>query len=574
MSESTSQNNTPASQGVDNGRMPPGNQPATGDIGSLDKWVQDEPLETFMPTSTPTTSELPSDTTTPDSWEALHEFYTALFGPSADTAPDVSQEGAMNDTTPLGGPADTIGPPIQSSQYNSTTIPPHQPEHVAETAPVTFTPAPQGPLPTWPTAFTLPSWPTDFMLANFELSTVSPADVFLYSLTSEAAEPTHHSPEPTLFPFRAPIPTSRRSVTPPHVSPPADDGDDNNYASSARESLDTVISDNKDGASARLYAGGKSQRTPVSRSHLCSAARRSDTHVFSSAPHPTSGHPRRVGSPPPMFVSSERSTTLGASPSTSDRREPSSVAQWTGMPGPGPSTLATASHPSMLLDKSRAYTGGKVPRNPELHRQTVYPKSKPSKATKGKTGKGKRRAQDDGDEDYVPERTTRNRKHKQKGTEVPQPGLALSFDIADYDLSESEPLLARVTRSSGNPIASSSGVQLEDLQPEAIHAELDEDQDGTDEYKPSDGSESASTSPEPNPPKHRTTVAVEKSKKKPPPESSKPACPESRLEPLQVTHDGITKWICPHDGCDHRTTSKGDMGRHMQSRRHVGPQFF
>ncbi|TFK45388.1 hypothetical protein OE88DRAFT_1669342 [Heliocybe sulcata] len=221
----------------------------------------------------------------------------------------------------------------------------------------------------------------------------------------------------------------------------------------------------------------------------------------------------------------------------------------------------------------RAYTGGKVPHNPELHRQMVYPKSKPSKATQGKTGKGKRRIHDDGDEDYVPERTTRSRKQKQKGTEFPKPVPALSFNIADYDLSENEPLLARVTRSSGNPVASSSGVQLEDLEPQAVHAEFDEDEDGTDEYMPSDGSDSASGGRKRNAPKRKTAVAVEKSNKNPPPESSKLAGSESSLEPLQVTHDGITAWICPHDGCDHRTTSKGDMGRHMQSRCHVGPQW-
>ncbi|TFK47675.1 hypothetical protein OE88DRAFT_1665949 [Heliocybe sulcata] len=281
-----------------------------------------------------------------------------------------------------------------------------------------------------------------------------------------------------------------------------------------------------------------------------------------------------------MLASTQRSATPGPGSSTLVRRqEPPTVTQQMAMPGHGPSTLAAASHPSTLFGFIRPYTGGKVSRNLELHRQTVYPKSKPTKSTKGKADKGKKRASDDGDEDYAPKEKTSG-KQKEKTTEVPQPILAFGFDIADYDLSENEPLVTRMTRSSGNH-ACTSAVQLEDLEPEADHTQLDEDEDSTDDYYPSgeeqDGSRSPSASGggshKRNVSKGKTTAATKEKKEetkknqtKSAPNSSEPA-----LEPLQVTRDGITEWICPHDGCDQRTTSKGDMRRHLQCKKHKEP---
>ncbi|TFK45303.1 hypothetical protein OE88DRAFT_1740404 [Heliocybe sulcata] len=481
MAQSTSRNDTPTpSRTPDPAPVPPGTQVKTNAVDSW-PWVDADNIS--EPLDTNPLSQYPSNTTL------------------------------------LGSPFDIMGLPVHSTQSMTTTMPVHQPVPVDET--VSFSPMPQD---------LLLSWSMNFTMADFELNTVSSANIFLAGITDDAAAFTYPSREPTPLVFHEPIPPSRRSVTPSSASPPADDREDNHNVLPARDHIITVSSSDEDESSARPYAGGKSQRTQVSRS------RRNNGPLFSAAPYPVSRPSRRVASSP-VLASTERSATPGPGPSTLARRqEPLAFAQPIPTPEPGPSTLADA---SALSTASRLYTGGKAPRSLELHRQTAYPKSKPTKRTKRKINKGKKRASDDDDDDYVP------------------PILPSTYNATDYDFSKhDEPLMARMTRSSDNPVASSWAMQLEYLEPEADQLE----EDGSDGL-PNRNRRGSQKRKAPIP--KITGAKTEKSQKK---KQRKSASKGSKA-------DSSRKSPCPHHGCNQWTKSKGDMNRHLQSKAHMDPMW-
>ncbi|TFK47674.1 hypothetical protein OE88DRAFT_1738574 [Heliocybe sulcata] len=379
-------------------------------------------------------------------------------------------------------------------------------------------------------------------MANFEYSTVSSADVFLYESTNEAVKSTHHSHEATLF--RAPILTSRHSVTPPSVSPSTDDEDNNYDVLSVQNNNTTVISDDEDGASPRPYAGGKSQRTPVARSHPRSADGRSETRLVHLDELGPSSH---VG-----VDAEERQTRTWSFNCCSSSRTPRGCAA-----DRNARPRSLHDHRSSRTSFNRTVRRGYIPaaRSGRHSSSTARCGTRsPTKSTKGKADKGKRRASDDGDDDYAPE-TKRNGKQKVKALEMPQPVLALSFDIANYDFSDNESLVTSMKQSSGIAVTSSSVMKLEDLEPDAEHAQLDEDQDSTDDYSPSGGSDdeqggSRSSSASGNGsrkrkmPKPKATGAATKEKKEEPKKNKRKSSPKASkpaLEPLQVTRDGITE---------------------------------
>ncbi|TFK48136.1 hypothetical protein OE88DRAFT_1664507 [Heliocybe sulcata] len=409
-----------------------------------------------------------------------------------------------------------MGLPVHSTQSITTTMPAHQPVPIDET--VSFSPVPQD---------LLLSWSMNFTMTDFELNTVNSADFFLAGLADTAGF-TYPSREPTPLAFRAPIPTSRRSVTPSGTSPPTDDGEDNHNVLPARDHMTIVSSSDEDEYSARPYAGGKSQRTSVSRS----TGRRSNDPLFASTPYPASRPSRRVESSPAL-ASTERSATPGPDPSTAaHRQEPLAFAQPIPTPEPGPSTLPAASHPSALSTTSRPYTGGKAPRSLELHRQTAYPKSKPTKRTKRKINKGKKRASDDDDDDdYVP------------------PILPSTYNATDYDFSKhDEPLMARMTRSSDNPVASSLAMQLEYLEPEADQLEEDgSDTDTTSRATTATLSKAATGCP-------IATAAVARSERPPYPRSPAPRRRKARRRSRESLHRRVPKPTAPESGLA-RTTA-------------------
>ncbi|TFK47673.1 hypothetical protein OE88DRAFT_786884 [Heliocybe sulcata] len=141
---------------------------------------------------------------------------------------------------------------------------------------------------------------------------------------------------------------------------------------------------------------------------------------------------------------------------------------------PRPTSVRPGSGPSNVAG-SRAYTGDEAQRDLELQRHTVCPKLKPNTRPIRKNSKGQKCASDDGDEDYAPEQTERNGKQRKTATEVPHTCTSTELRRDGSQLVRRRARVTRLTQSSGNHVASSSTVQLDDLEPEVDRAQFDED---------------------------------------------------------------------------------------------------
>ncbi|KZT19631.1 hypothetical protein NEOLEDRAFT_937667 [Neolentinus lepideus HHB14362 ss-1] len=434
----------------------------------------------------------------------------------------------------------------------------------------TFSPPPQ-PVPT--------TWSTDLTMADMENSSMMNIDEFLAELGEGVVEQVsqHHT---SPYPFRTPIPTSRRSTSPVPFSPPSDGGD--NHVST-HEII--VISDDESEGPTQPYIGGKSPRDHVARTHPPSVGQ-------GTLVPPTSAVPSRRPSlmlavlpriptttfdpVTPGWKLSERVTIPGLGPSMISLRQRSpTLMRRSPSPGVGPLTMAT---------EPRPYTGGKAPRNLELHMQAAYLTTKPEKkkTKKPKTLLEKKRmnAAADG-EDYIPSPTKKSTKRGCKATGASPREVAHSFNPLDYDWDEEEENKKR--RKSRNTVASSSAVQLEDVEPEDNPHEdtfdVDAYEPGMDDvdYDPEGCGDGSRRKRKRKAPARKVDFGGEEPPKKKQKKSpSQPSKPRSKKRKGQSPKKGTRKLgpprlKCPREGCNHYAHAKGDMDRHLESRAHKEP---
>ncbi|KZT19661.1 hypothetical protein NEOLEDRAFT_1183214 [Neolentinus lepideus HHB14362 ss-1] len=490
--------------------------------------------------------------------------------------PDIFRHTEGGETGLLGHSVDIMGAALPSTHLpfsllsSPTVSTPQLQTEPATLIPQTFSQPPQ-PVPT--------TWATDLTMADVENSSVMNIDEFLAELGEGVVEQvSHHHISP--YPLRTPIPTSRRSTSPVLFSPPSDGGD--NHV----PTREVVVRDDDEGEGpTRPYTGGKNLRDHVAQTHPPSVGQGALAPPTSAVPSrsPSSMSallpriPKTTLDPvTPGWKLSERVTIPGMGPSMiSLRRQSPTLVQRGPSPGVGPSTMAT---------EPRPYTGGKAPRNLELHMQAAYPTTKPEKkkTKKPKTLLEKKRmnaAADDEDYNSSPKKRSNKRECKAAGASPPR--VARGFNPLDYALDDDDENKKR--RKSRNTVASSSAVQLEDVEPEdnphGDEIDFDAYEPGMDDddYDPEGPGGGGRRKRKRKAPARKVDFGGEEPPKKKQKKSpSQPSKPRSKKRKAQSSKKCTRKadpprLKCPHEGCNHYARATGDMRRHLESRAHKEP---